>query len=59
VQKGETLRLREEDKGKADVVVYGVRPSSEWRMFRAGQVTARPAAKAAAEEPIPSWGFTY
>ena len=59
VQKGETLRLREEDKGKADVVVYGVRPSSEWRMFRAGQVTARPAAKAAAEEPIPSWGFAY
>jgi hypothetical protein len=36
-----------------------VRPSSEWRMFRAGQVTARPAAKAAAEEPIPSWGFAY
>jgi uncharacterized iron-regulated protein len=59
VQKGEARALREEDRGKADVVVYGVAPLPEWRMFRAGQVTSGPAAKRGADEELPSWGFAY
>ena len=59
VQKGEARALREEDRGKADVVVYGVAPLPEWRMFRAGQVTSGPAARRRSEEELPSWGFAY
>jgi uncharacterized iron-regulated protein len=59
VQKGEARALRDEDRNKADVVVYGVAPMPEWRMFRAGQVTSGPPARKRAEEELPSWGFAY
>lgn len=59
VQKGESRALREEDRGKADVVVYGVEPLPEWRMFRAGQVTSGPPTRKRADEELPSWGFAY
>jgi uncharacterized iron-regulated protein len=59
VQKGEARALRAEDRGKADVVVYGVEPLPEWRMFRAGQVTTGPAKRRGPEEELPSWGFAY
>jgi uncharacterized iron-regulated protein len=60
VQKGESRALRPEDRGKADVVVYGVRPSPEWRMFRAGQTfQGSAAAKPFVEGDLPSWGYAY
>lgn len=60
VQKGESRSLRAEDRGKADVVVYGVRPSPEWRMFRAGQTfSGAAAARPMAEGDLPSWGYAY
>ncbi|NBP52164.1 MAG: hypothetical protein EBU70_13490 [Actinobacteria bacterium] len=59
VQKGEARTLRDGDRGKADVVVYGVEPLPEWRMFRAGQVTSGPPKRRGPEEELPSWGYAY
>ncbi|RLS27362.1 MAG: hypothetical protein DWH75_01525 [Planctomycetota bacterium] len=59
VQKGETLALRDEDKGKADVVIYGVNQAPAWRNFEAVKETAKPLPAAAAEAVIPTWGFAY
>lgn len=59
VQRGETFILRPEDRGKADVVVYGVRAEPAWRNFRAGQEDAKPAVPVSPEVDPPSWGFAY
>lgn len=59
VQKGEALALRPEDRGKADVVVYGVRPHPAWRNFQAGALLRQDQPAAAAEAEPPSWGFAY
>lgn len=60
VQKGESRALRPEDRGKADIVVYGVRPAPEWRMFRASQTfDAAKSTRALSEGDLPSWGFAY
>ncbi|MFO0962366.1 MAG: ChaN family lipoprotein [Phycisphaerales bacterium] len=57
VQKGEAYALRPEDKGRADLVVYGVDQAPKWRGFRAG--TADAAGTQAAEPEPPTWGFAY
>jgi len=60
VQKGEARALRPEDRGKADIVVYGVRPAPEWRMFRASQTfDAAKSTRTLSEGDLPSWGFAY
>lgn len=59
VQKGETLALRAEDKGKADVVIYGVNPAPAWRNFQAGLVPTKPGSTVTKEQPMPTWGFAY
>jgi hypothetical protein len=65
VQKGEAYALRDEDRGKADVVIYGTAPRPTWTAFRAaaeavpapGDAPAAPGAPA--DEPLPEWGFAY
>jgi uncharacterized iron-regulated protein len=57
VQKGTARALREEDRGKADVVVYGVAPRLRWTGFQAG--LKPPAEERPAEEEAPAWGFAY
>ena len=66
VQKGEAYALRREDRGKADVVVYGVAPRPTWRGFRPGPEPADAKGQGAtattaqpADEPLPTWGFAY
>jgi uncharacterized iron-regulated protein len=57
VQKGTARALREEDRDKADVVVYGVAPRLRWTGFQAG--LKPPAEERPAEEEAPAWGFAY
>jgi uncharacterized iron-regulated protein len=57
VQRGEARALREEDRGKADVVVYGVAPRLKWTGFQAG--LKPPEDERPAEEEAPAWGFAY
>lgn len=65
VQKGETRMLRASDKGKADVVVYGVAPPPTWTASSARRKRAEAAAAAAEAEHdalpkvIPEWGVAY
>jgi uncharacterized iron-regulated protein len=57
VQKGTARALREEDRDKADVVVYGVAPRLRWTGVQAG--LKPPAEERPAEEEAPAWGFAY
>jgi uncharacterized iron-regulated protein len=70
VQKGEAYVMRAEDRGKADVVVYGIAPRPTWTGFNAGLTIPKgdaikvpsigiPAGAPAPEEPLPTWGFAY
>ena len=59
VQKGTAYRLRDEDRNKADVVVYGVRPHPEWRNFQAGMALKPGQPEPAPEAELPTWGFAY
>lgn len=58
IQKGEAYALRPEDKGKADLVIYGTAPRPTWRGFRAG-TTATAAEPQKGEAEPPTWGFAY
>ncbi len=66
VQKGEANMLRAEDKGKADVVVYGVAPKPTWTARQSRLNAAKKAGEAAVAEdfsalpdPMPAWGVAY
>jgi uncharacterized iron-regulated protein len=65
VQKGEARMLRAADKGKADVVVYGVAPPPTWtaaaaRRARAEKATeAAEAARDALPATLPEWGVAH
>ena len=59
VQQGRTRELRAEDRGKADVVVYGVDPNPVWRSFNAGPIAPEMPTTPLPEEEMPTWGFAY
>lgn len=65
VQKGEANALRAEDKGKADVVVYGVAPVPVWTAAHARR-TMPPAERSVPGDAtddlpavLPEWGIAY
>lgn len=58
VQRDEAPMLREEDRGKADVVVYGVAPAPTWSAVKSRRKST-PAPEGAVEGELPEWGYTY
>lgn len=59
VQKGETTGLRAEDKGKADVVAYGMAPPPTWSARASRRKPESTEPPALTEEALPEWGVAY
>jgi uncharacterized iron-regulated protein len=58
VQKGEAHALRHEDRGKADVVVYGVAKSPDWNAMKSRRKAKLPS-EGATSADLPEWGVTH